>query len=122
MDGFSGTGTISKAAFREVVLVEFPAKGMTTVAFITNEFKAQTGERLYAVYIPTSPTPWAGFAAIVTEDSMTRTSITVDEALKMCISGMMISPASLQISSGGKILNLALDFRPKPEAEELPQR
>ena len=122
MDGFSGTGAISKAAFREVVLVEFPARGMTTVAFITNEYRSQTGEKLYAVYIPTSPTPWAGFAAIVTEDSMTRTSITVDEALKMCISGMMISPATLQISSGGKTLNLALNFRPKPEAEVPPQR
>jgi uncharacterized membrane protein len=121
MDGFSGTGAISKAAFREVVLVEFPARGMTTVAFITNEFKAQTGERLFAVYIPTSPTPWAGFAAIVTEGSMTRTNISVDEALKMCISGMMISPSTLQISSGGKMITLSIDTNSKTATEEPPQ-
>ena len=121
MDGFSGTGAISKAAFREVVLVEFPARGMTTVAFITNEFKAQTGERLFAVYIPTSPTPWAGFAAIVTEGSMTRTKISVDEALKMCISGMMISPSTLQISSGGKMITLSIDTNSKTAAEAPPQ-
>lgn len=121
MDGFSGTGAISKAAFREVVLVEFPARGMTTVAFITNEFRATTGEKLYAVYIPTSPTPWAGFAAIVTEESMTRTKISVDEALKMCISGMMISPSTLQIGRGGKMITLSTDTRPKIEAEETPQ-
>jgi len=121
MDGFSGTGAISKAAFREVVLVEFPARGMTTVAFITNEFRAKTGEKLYAVYIPTSPTPWAGFAAIVTEESMTRTTISVDEALKMCISGMMISPSTLQISSGGKMITLSTGTNPKTEAEDTPK-
>ncbi len=120
MDGLSGTGAISKAAFREVVLVEFPARGMTTVAFITNEFRAQTGEKLYAVYIPTSPTPWAGFAAIVTEDAMTRTSITVDEALRMCISGMMISPAVLQIRRGGTMITLNKDTGPKTETEGPP--
>ena len=118
MDSFSGTGAINKAAFREVVLVEFPAKGMTTVAFITNEFKTVTGEQLYAVYIPTTPVPWSGFSAIVTEENMTRTKINVDEALKMCISGMMISPATLQIASGGKMITLNTTQKPKTEAEE----
>ena len=121
VDGFSGTGAISKAAFREVVLVEFPAKGMTTVAFITNEYKAENGKNFYAVYIPTSPTPWAGFAAIVDEESMTRTTFTVDEALKMCISGMMISPTTVKLTSGGRSLKLKASNILKTEAEEPPK-
>jgi uncharacterized membrane protein len=102
MEGLSGTGSITKAAFREVVLVEFPTKGMTHVAFITNEFTAQDGRKLYAVYMPSTPVPWSGFSGIVTEDMITRTTISVDEALKMVISGVLIAPHSLEISNLGK--------------------
>jgi uncharacterized membrane protein len=121
VESFSGTGAINKAAFREVVLVEFPARGMTTIAFITNEFSSQTGEKLYSVYIPTTPVPWSGFSAIVNEENLTRTSISIDEALKMCISGMMISPSSLKIRSGGRMITLRLGKQPKTETEEPPQ-
>jgi len=102
MEGLSGTGSITKAAFREVVLVEFPTKGMTHVAFITNEFTAQDGRKLFAVYMPSTPVPWSGFSGIVTEDLITRTTITVDEALKMVISGVLIAPHSLEISNIGR--------------------
>jgi uncharacterized membrane protein len=59
VEGLSGAG-MNKAAFREVVFVEFPRKGMTTPAFVTNEFKGTSGEKLYGVYIPTAPIPTSG--------------------------------------------------------------
>jgi len=121
VDGFSGTGSINKAAFREVVLVEFPAKGLTTIAFITNEYQSEKGAKLYAVYIPTSPTPWAGYAALVDEEAMTRTTISVDEALKMCISGFMIAPATVQFARGGETTILSAVNTPKTETEEPPE-
>jgi uncharacterized membrane protein len=102
VEGLAGTGSITKAAFREVVLVEFPTKGMTHVAFITNEFTAQDGRKLFAVYMPSTPVPWSGFSGIVNEDMITRTTITVDEALKMVISGVLIAPHSLEISNIGR--------------------
>ena len=102
MEGLAGTGSISRAAFREVVLVEFPTKGMTHVAFITNEFTAQDGRKLFAVYMPSTPVPWSGFSGIISEEMMTRTNISVDEALKMVISGVLIAPPSLEISNIGR--------------------
>jgi len=87
----SGTG-INKAAFREVVLVEFPREGMKTVAFVTNETRDETGRKLLMIFIPTAPIPTSGYFEIVTEDKVTRSNITVDEAMQMIISSGMVVP------------------------------
>lgn len=87
----SGTG-LNKAAFREVVLVEFPREGMKTVAFVTNETKDEAGRKLLMIYIPTAPIPTSGYFEIVTEDKVTRSNITVDEAMQMVISSGMVVP------------------------------
>lgn len=92
--GLSGTG-LDKAAFREVVLVEFPRQGMKTIAFITNEIKNKSGKKLLTIYIPTAPVPTSGYFEIVSEDMVIRTDIPVDEAMQMVISSGMISPAEL---------------------------
>ena len=89
--GLSGTG-LNKAAFREVVLVEFPRDGMQTIGFVTNEMEDINGQKLLAVYIPTAPLPTSGYFEILTEDKVTRTNISVDEAMQMVISSGMISP------------------------------
>ncbi len=97
LEGLSGTG-INKAAFREVILVEFPREGMRTVAFITNELIDESGNKLFAIFVPTAPVPTSGYFEIVTEDMITRTDISVDEAMKMVISSGMISPAQIDVS------------------------
>lgn len=90
----SGT-SLSKAAFREVVLVEFPRVGMRTIAFITNELKDKSGQKLLTIFIPTAPIPTSGYLQIVTEDKVTRTDLSVDEAITMIISSGMVSPPML---------------------------
>ena len=99
--GLSGTG-LDKAAFREVVLVEFPRQGMKTIAFITNEIKDKSGKKLLTIYIPTAPVPTSGYFEIVSEDMVIRTDIPVDEAMQMVISSGMISPAELDIEGTPK--------------------
>lgn len=99
--GLSGTG-LDKAAFREVVLVEFPRQGMKTIAFITNEIKDKSGKKLLTIYIPTAPVPTSGYFEIVSEDMVIRTDIPVDEAMQMVISSGMISPAELDIEATPK--------------------
>ncbi len=85
----------SKAAFREVVLVEYPRKGIWSLAFVSNETRDADGRRLIAVYLPGSPLPTSGFIAMVTEDQVTRTNIPVDVAMKMIISGGIASPPEI---------------------------
>jgi len=92
VSGIGQAGTLSKAAFREVVIVEFPRPGMQTVAFITNEIRSSSGVKLYNIYIPSAPFMTGGYYEIVTEDMITRTKITVDEAIQMVFSGGMITP------------------------------
>jgi len=99
--GLSGTG-LDKAAFREVVLVEFPRQGMKTIAFITNEIKDKSGKKLLTIYIPTAPVPTSGYFEIVSEDMVIRTDIPIDEAMQMVISSGMISPAELDIEATPK--------------------
>ncbi|MDP2918786.1 MAG: DUF502 domain-containing protein [Dehalococcoidia bacterium] len=90
--------------FMHVVLVEFPAKGMKTIGFVTNETTDEDGRKVINVFIPTSPNPTTGFLEIVREEDIIRTSITVEDALKMVVSAGRMSPKNLgeNITAGKK--------------------
>jgi uncharacterized membrane protein len=85
-----------KASFMQVVLVEFPRKEMWTLGFVTKEMTTPAGEKLVNVLIPTSPTPWSGFFQILKEKDIIRTQISVEDAVKMFVSGGMTTPADFQ--------------------------
>jgi len=85
-----------KTGFMQVVLVEFPRKDMWTVGFVTKEMTAVNGEKFANVLIPTSPTPWSGFFQIVKETDLIRTDITIEDAVKMIVSGGMNTPQGFQ--------------------------
>ncbi len=88
MQSFSAPG---KTGFMQVVLVEFPRKGMRTIGFITNESYDKSGERLLNVFIPTAPNPTSGFLQIAREEEIIRTNISVEEALRMVVSAGRVS-------------------------------
>jgi uncharacterized membrane protein len=81
-----------KTGFMQVVLIEFPRKGTRTLGFITNETPDESGKKLLNIFIPTSPNPTSGFLQIIEEDQVIRTNLTVDEALRMVVSGGRVSP------------------------------
>lgn len=82
----------NKDGFKEVVLVEFPRPGMRTIGFVTNRVMDSSGHRLVNVYIPTTPNPTSGYLEIIPEDDIVHTDMSVDEAIKMVVSGGMVSP------------------------------
>lgn len=88
--------TPSKTGFMQVVLIEFPRRGTRTIGFITNEESNESGKKLINVFVPTSPNPTSGFLQIVEEKEIIRTSISVDEALKMVVSGGRMSPEEVK--------------------------
>jgi uncharacterized membrane protein len=77
--------------FVQVVLVEFPKQGMRAIGFITSESRVDSGEKLLNVFIPTAPNPTSGYLEIVRESDVIRTNISVDDALKMVLSGGKVS-------------------------------
>jgi uncharacterized membrane protein len=81
-----------KTGFMQVVMVEYPRKGIHTIGFVTNEHIDESGKKLVNVFIPTAPNPMTGFIQIVDESELLRTSITVEEALKMVVSAGRMSP------------------------------
>ena len=48
------------------------------------------------VLIPTSPTPSSGFFQIVKEEDVIRTDISIEDAVKMIVSGGMNTPQDFQ--------------------------
>jgi uncharacterized membrane protein len=94
---------------------------MLAPAFVTNEFKGASGEKLYGVYIPTSPVPTSGYFEIVYENDIIHTDLKIDDCIKMVVSGGMIIPDS--VLCGKTLLKApdeiarAMNSVPKPEDE-----
>jgi uncharacterized membrane protein len=83
--------TPREGGFLQVVLVEFPKKGMRAIGFVTSESRVESGEKLFSVFIPTSPNPTSGYLEIVREKDIIKTNISVDDALKMVLSAGKVS-------------------------------
>jgi uncharacterized membrane protein len=77
--------------FRAVGMIEYPRPGVWSVVFLTEKppaaFSAATGEDLRSVFLPTSPNPTSGYLLMVPERDIQRIQITVEEGIKMVISG-----------------------------------
>jgi len=89
VDSFSAP---DKTSFLQVVLVEFPRKGMRTIGFVTNEITDKSGKKTLNVLIPNSPNPMSGFLEIVKEEQVVRTQVSVDQALQMIVSAGRMTP------------------------------
>ncbi|NLX14253.1 MAG: DUF502 domain-containing protein [Phycisphaerales bacterium] len=79
--------------FQRVVLVEFPRPGMKCVAFLTSVMKdVDTGREMATVFISTTPNPTTGYMQIVPLEELSETNWTVEDAVKLLMSGGVISP------------------------------
>ena len=90
-----------KAAFKSVVLVEFPRPGFKAVAFLTGRIQDTSGRTYCKVFIPTTPNPTTGFFEMVPPEEVTETSLTIEDAFKMIISGGLIGPDTLPTGKKG---------------------
>ncbi len=91
----------SKEAFSQVVMMEYPRPGVYALGFITatqaTGFHDLVGKQTVNVFIPTAPNPTSGFFLVVPEKSVIPVPISVEEALKMIVSGGLIVPPALQV-------------------------
>jgi len=83
-------------AFRKVLMVEYPRKGMWSVAFQTGtaseEIVEHAGIEMVLIFIPTTPNPTSGFLMMVPKKDVIELSMTIDEALKFIISLGVMQP------------------------------
>jgi uncharacterized membrane protein len=83
-------------AFREAVLVEYPRRGLWAIAFITGRTEGEvqnvTEEECINIFLPTTPNPTSGFLLFVPKADLVHLSMSVEEAIKMVISGGIVTP------------------------------
>lgn len=91
-------------AFKRVVLVEYPRRGSWAVGFVTGEVPASRFDMeapdglLYNVFLPTTPNPTSGFLLMLPASEVKLLDISVEDGLKLVISGGVVVPESLNTS------------------------
>lgn len=83
--------------FDEVVLIEYPCRGVWAIGFITGRTEGEvqdlTRETVYNVFIPATPNPTTGFLLFIPERDVHHLDLTVEEGIKLVISGGIVTPA-----------------------------
>jgi uncharacterized membrane protein len=96
-------------AFKKVLLVEYPRRGMWSIAFQTGEgnqeVKDHVGVEMVTVFIPTTPNPTSGFLMVVPRQDVHEMKMTVDQALKFVISLGVVQPGKQKIKGEMEIAN-----------------
>ncbi|MBM4121874.1 MAG: DUF502 domain-containing protein [Nitrospira sp.] len=85
-----------KEKYNRVVLIQFPKDGHYCFAFVTGVTRGEVQEispdPLVNVYVPTSPNPTSGYFLLVPEKEVVPLEISVEEAMKLIVSGGLYSP------------------------------
>ncbi|MCH7590712.1 DUF502 domain-containing protein [PVC group bacterium] len=89
MGTFSPEDTIT---YKKVVLIEYPHPGLRVVAFVTGSSEDSKGNKYYQVFVPTTPNPTSGMMEIVPQEKVILTNWSVEEAVKMVVSGGILVP------------------------------
>ncbi len=83
-------------SFKKVLLIEYPRKGLYSLAFQTSsdlgEVQARTGEDVVCCFVPTTPNPTSGIVVMIPRRDVKVLDMDVDEALKMIISLGVVVP------------------------------
>ena len=88
----------SQFNFSRVVFLEWPREGMVAMGFVTARVvKPGTVESLALIYIPTVPNPTSGNMALVSEDNLYETDVSVEDAMKLVFSGGIVPPDAISL-------------------------
>jgi uncharacterized membrane protein len=99
-------------AFRKVLLIEYPRKGLWSIAFQTGkgneEIADKVGLKMITIFVPTTPNPTSGFLLMVPKKDVHELKMSIDEALKLVISLGVIQPGEKNNNSknGVQLLDL----------------
>lgn len=84
------------SAFREVVMLQYPRKGVWSIGFVTGVTEGQiqrtTEEETVNVFVPTTPNPTSGYLLFVPKKELNYLDMTVEEGVKLVVSAGIITP------------------------------
>ena len=77
-------------AFREVILVEYPRRGLWVIGFVTGSTKEEVARRISGnmvnVFVPTTPNPTSGFLLMVPKKDLIYLDVSFEQASKFIVS------------------------------------
>ena len=100
--------------FEQVVMIEYPRRGLHAIGFITSRSTAniidqgspsETHEMVH-VFVPTVPNPTSGHLLLVPENEIKLLALSVEDALKVVLSLGVIHPSEYHL---GKIKELSAE-------------
>lgn len=105
-------------SFKQVVLIEYPRKGLYSVGFLTGtelaEVQARTSEEVVCVFVPTTPNPTSGFIVLAPREDVVFLDMDVEAAVKMVVSLGVVVPGWDADKAAGKAARAAELARPGP--------
>lgn len=86
-------------AFREVVMLQYPRKGVWSIGFVTGRTKGEvqksTKQETINVFVPTTPNPTSGYLLFVPKKELIYLDMSVEEGVKLVVSAGIITPGEL---------------------------
>ena len=89
------TDTFTKGSpneFKGAVYIQYPRKGLWTLAFISGESNSIDGTSFFHLFVPTTPNPTSGFFLMIPKKDAIKSKMSVEEGLKTIISGGILAP------------------------------
>ncbi|MFA6378155.1 MAG: DUF502 domain-containing protein [Candidatus Omnitrophota bacterium] len=85
--------------FKRVVLLDYFRPGVWTIGFVTGTVVDKiSNEKLLKVFVPTVPNPTSGILIILKETQVIDPCWTIDQGMKVVISGGIIGPEEIRSS------------------------
>jgi len=91
----------NSTAFKEVVMVPFPHKGSMVLGFVTGEsplLAVPDSQPCVSVFVPSTPLPTTGWLLFVEAEELVHLDISVEEGMKLVLSGGVV-PARSKVTS-----------------------
>jgi len=90
-------GTADTHSFKRVVFIQYPRKGLYTMGFVTREHYSLIDKQgrkgdVINVFLPTTPNPTSGFFIVCKPSDAIRAGITVEQGIKLVVSGGILAP------------------------------
>jgi uncharacterized membrane protein len=99
-----------KKSFTRVVVVEYPRQGVYTIGFVTREevrgLSNFGSEPMATVFLPTTPNPTSGWVAVLPSRELITLPLSVEEGVKLVVSGGIVVPERWEATPAGEALPL----------------
>ena len=107
--------TPMSSQYSRVVFLDWPREGVRAMGLVTGQYYVPTEDRvMLTIYIATVPNPTSGMLAIIPEDEVTETDISVEDAMKIIFSGGIVLPNMMRVGDQTAFAHRGRELDPVP--------